>query len=270
MTISQERCSVLHSDFECDETFVHIWPHPLPHTFNHYWKILTHNGHIETANACIGANVNNDFHIPDVMHSNIANLHKFWTKPFFKHSMRGKGLVYTYTLRAQKLEVMCSRCFLATCSERWYSLHVELIGELNHVTHGIVLNGHARARQIFDMHRKWQPDPSHTWSRLHKTGGGEEYQEHHQSLLRIVLRCPSLDDIDNGEITLSPSGCSTPGCTATYSCVEDFVLDSATSTRNCTLDGTWSGSNNIRCRREGMLTLHVEMKTGYVVVIVLL
>ena len=48
-------------------TFVHMWPHPLPHTFDHNWEFI---GNIETkitANTCIFANVNIDFHIPDVV-----------------------------------------------------------------------------------------------------------------------------------------------------------------------------------------------------------
>lgn len=70
----------------------------------------------------------------------------------------------------------------------------------------------------------------------------------------VHSQCPVLTDPNNGNIAYNPAGC--PGtastCTATYTCDEDFVVNTTTSSRTCMSDGTWSGPN-IRCGREGNL-----------------
>ena len=52
-----------------------------------------------------------------------------------------------------------------------------------------------------------------------------------------AVDCSSLDDPDNGQVTLSGT---TLGSTATYTCNPGFVLD-GTDVRTCMANGEWSG-----------------------------
>ena len=64
------------------------------------------------------------------------------------------------------------------------------------------------------------------------------------ALCLVVVMCSELPDISNGTVTWAGLN---PEDTATYTCDAGFVLDGL-ATRQCGIDGTWSGEETL-CTR---------------------